>query len=165
MKASTYVGALLLVLALVSVAWYFGRNASHTYKEGFQIVSLEDNEILISDSDIQSYNWTSQEIAITDSASRRLLEREDSLYSLTSGFMIKINGEELYRGVFRMAIHSAIPPAPQISIMFPSMLFSFGTENYNAMMMFYPFFEPPGNQPEADAKLFHHFESAGKIIY
>ena len=164
MKASTYVGALLLVLALVSVAWYFGRNASQTYKEGFQTVSLEDNEILISDSDIQSYNWTSQEIAITDSASQRLLERGDSLYSL-KGFVIKIDGEEIYRGVFRMAIHSAIPTTPQISIMFPSMLFPSETENYGALRMFYPFFEPPSDQPESNAKLSQHFEEAGKMIY
>ena len=121
--------------------------------------------MLISEPDILSYNWTSQEIAITDAASHRLIERGDSLYSFTNGFVIKIDGEEVYRGVFRMAIHSAIPSPPQISIMFPSMLFPSETENYRALRMFYPFFEPPSDQAEANAKFSQHFETAGKMLY
>ena len=139
MKTSTYIGALLLVLVLISVAWYFGKDSAQPSQEGFKLVSLEDNAVLVSDPDVLYYNWTSQEIAIADEASQRLLEGGDRLYNFTSGFVITIDGEEVYYGVFRMAIHSAIPPAPQISILFPSMLFTSETQNYGSMRMFYPF--------------------------
>ena len=165
MKTSTYIGALLPVLVQISVAWYFGKDAAQPSQAGFKLVSLEDNAVLVSDPDVLYYNWTSQEIAITDEASQRLLERGDSLYNMTSGFIITINGEEVYRGVFRMAVHSAIPPAPQISILFPSMLFPSETQNYGSMRLFYPFFEPPDDQPEANAKFYQHFENSGKMIY
>jgi hypothetical protein len=125
---------------------------------------LENNAVLISDPDILSYNWTSQEIAITDSAAHRLVEMEDSLYSFTGSFVIRIDGEEVYRGIFRMAVHSAIPSPPQICIMFPSILFPSENEDYHSMRMFYPSFDLPGDQPEANAKLHQHFEEAGKMI-
>jgi hypothetical protein len=163
MRASTYVGSLLVVLVLLSVAWYFGRNASEPSQEGFKIVSLEDKGVLISDSDIMSYNWTSQEIAIMDVASQRLRNRGDNLYSFASGFVITIDGEEVYRGVFRMAIHSAIPSPPQISIMFPSALLGSEIDNYGAIRMFYPWFQPPIDQPEANAKLYDYFSESGKL--
>jgi hypothetical protein len=165
MKTSTYIGALLLVLLLISVAWYFGKDSAQPSQEGFKLVSLEDNVVLVSDPDVLYYNWTSQEIAITNEASQRLLEEGDGLYNFTSGFVITIDGEEVYHGVFRMAIHSAIPAAPQISILFPSMLFTSETQYYGSMRKFYPVFEPPNDQPEANTKFYLHFENSGKMIY
>ena len=133
-------------------------------EEVFRLVYLENNTVLISDADIVSYNLTSQEIAITDGASERLTGLGDGLYSFT-GFVISIDGEEVYYGVFRSAFMSAIPGPPRISILFPSMLFPSETENHNAIRMFYPVFEPPSDQLEANARFVEYFEEANKLSY
>ena len=133
-------------------------------KEGFKLMFVENNALLISDNDIISYNLTSKEITITDAASKRLLDMGDNLYSLNQGFVIRIDGEEVYRGVFRTSFMSAIPAAPKISILFPSMLFPSETENDNAIRMFYPGFEAPNDQIGAYEKFVNHFEQANKLI-
>ena len=163
MKKIISIGFLLIVFIAIIAAWLLMNDATQPSEEGFKIISLENNNMLISDTDILSYNWTSQEITITNTASERLIEIGDSLYSFV-GFVVKINGEEIYRGVFRMAIHSAIPEPPRISILFPSMLFPSETENCNAIRMFYPSFEPPSDQPEANAKLSSYFKTISKLI-
>ena len=89
----------------------------------------------------------------------------DSLYSFDNGFVIRMNGKEVYRGVFRTAIMPAIPSPPRISILFPSMLFPSETENHNAIRMFYPASEPPNDEPEANAKSFQYFKDVDKLAY
>ena len=89
---------------------------------------------------------------------------QNKLYSFT-GFLITIDGDEVYRGVFRSAIMSAIPGPPKICILFPSMLLQSGIENHNAIRMFYPRFEPPSDQPEANIKFSKYFEEANKLVY
>jgi hypothetical protein len=111
-----------------------------------------------------SYNLTSQEIAITEIASERLVSMGDELYSFT-GFLIKIDGEEVYRGVFRSAVMSAIPSSPKICILFPSLFLQRGIVNHNAIRMFYPRFKPPSDQPEANTKFSEYFGEANKLIY
>jgi hypothetical protein len=130
---------------------------------GFRIYSIENNFLLISDADILSYNWTSQEMAITLEASERLTKTGD-LYSWT-GVVIKIDGEETYHGIFREYIMSAIPASPRICILFPSMLFPSESINYGAIRMFFPFFEPPDDQQVNNAKILQYFEKTGKLRY
>src|SRR5512137_2310437 len=120
MKKGALIGLLLIAVAVISAAWFLKDYVVPPSEEGFRLVSLESSAVLISDADIVSYNWTSQEIAITDAASERLLQIGDDLYSFADGFVIRIDGEEVYRGVFRTAIMSAIPESPKISILFPS---------------------------------------------
>ena len=162
MKKRLWLFFLLVLIVSVTAAVLFRGYLTKPSEEGLRIVSLESNALLISDADVLSYNLTSQEIAITDQASDRLTALGDSLYSFTDGFVLKIDGEEIYRGVFRMAIHSAIPSPPKISILYPSMLFPSETENRNAIRMFYPTFEPPSNQPETYAKFVQYFKTRGR---
>ena len=161
MKKRFWLFFLLVLLVSVTAAVLFRGYLTKPSEEGLRIVFLENNALLISDADVLSYNLTSQEIAITSQASDRLTALGDSLYSFTDGFVIKIDGEEIYRGVFRMAIHSAVPGPPKISILYPSMLFPSETENRNAIRMFYPTFEPPAYQPEAYAKFVRYFKIRG----
>ena len=134
-------------------------------ESGFSLVSLKDNKLLISDNDVLSYNWTSQEIALSDAASQRLINRGDNLYNFSDVFAIIINGEELYQGVFRSPIMSAIPQSPKISIMFPSMLFPSQSANNHAIRMFYPSFQPPIDQQEKNLKLSQYFKEANKLTH
>ena len=154
---------LLVVLALIVVSWFFINYLGQLSEAGFSLVSLNDNTLLISDADVVSYNWTSQEIALSDGASQRLMQIGEGLYSFTDGFVIKIDGEEIYRGVFRSPFMSAIPELPKISIMFPSVLFPSDLENNHAVRMFYPGFQPPKDQPEENSRLSKYFEGVNKL--
>ena len=130
---------------------------------GFRVYSLQDNSLLLSDTDILSYNWTSQEMAISAQASTRLAGAEN-LYSFT-GFVIRLDGEELYRGVFRRITMSAIPAPPKISILYPSVILPSESENSGALRMFYPSFQPPSDQTASNAKILQHFEKTDRLVY
>ena len=164
MKRRIWVSFLLVVLASLSALWFFGGYMMQPSEAGFRIYSLQNNALLISDADILSYNWNNQEMAITPEASERLTEMEN-LYSYSTEFVIKIDGEEIYRGIFRNASMSAIPESPIICILFPSVLFPSPSENYGAIRMFYPFFQPPSDQPVNNAKIFQYFEKINKLEY
>lgn len=166
MKRGVWIGLALIVLVLVTALYFLESSmVKEPSEEGFRIVASQDNVVLISDVDVLSYNWTSQEMSITDAASQRLLGLGDSLYSFSAGFIIKINGEEIYRGVFRAAYMSAIPAPPKISILFPSLTYPSGVENPKAMMLFYPSGKLPTDQSEANTKLSNYFEKVNKLTY
>lgn len=163
MRRRIWIGLLLVAFTSISALWFFGSYMTQPSEVGFRIYSLQNNALLISDADILSYNWTSQEMAITPEASERLTQMGD-LCSWT-GFVIKIDGEEIYRGVFRTYDMSATPASPRISILYPSAFFPFESVNYGAIRMFWPFFQPPNDQPVNNAKILHHFEKISKLIY
>lgn len=145
--------------------WIYTIYMMQQSEAGFRLVFLENNDVLISDSDVLSYNWTSQEITLSDGSSERLIQMGDSLYSFTAGFVIRIDGEEVYRGVFRSPIMSAIPAPPKISIMFPNVVFPSSTPDDHAMRMFYPSFQPPNDQPEQNAILAEYFGGANRLTH
>ena len=165
MKKKVWITLILVILALTAGLWVLGSHLIQPSESGFTLISLKGNTLLISNSDVLSYNWTSQEIALTDEVSQRLKSMGDDLYSFSDGFIIKIGDQEIYRGVFRSPIMSAIPSPPEISIMFPSMLFPSESENYHAIRMFYPGFQPPTDQPEQNLQLSQYFEGASKLTH
>jgi hypothetical protein len=162
MRRILHSAALIFALLILVVGLFLGSMNSSS-KEGFSLTFLENNVLLISDADVISYNVTSQEIAIKEIASKRLLDMGDELYSFT-GFAIRIDGEELYQGVFRSAIMSAIPGPPRICILFPSIIIQSGIESNNTIRLFYPGFEPPSDQIEANTKLSECFGQTNKLI-
>ncbi len=165
MTRKIWIGLLLVVFVSVASVWFLGSHIVQPAEAGFRIISLENNTLLVTDADVLSYNWTSQEIALTNEASQRLIQIGQNLYSFSPGFVIKIDGEEVYRGVFRSPIMSAIPEPPKISIMFPSVLFPSENQNNHAIRMFYPGFQPPTDQPEKNSKLSQYFEEVNKLTH
>ncbi len=163
MRKKILISLVLIIVTLILVVGLFFGSMESPSKEGFTLTFIENNVLLISDVDIVSYNITSKEIAITEIASGRLVDMENKLYNFT-GFVIRIDGEEIYHGVFRSAIMSAIPDPPRICVLFPSMFLKSGIENNNAIRMFYPRFEPPSDQLEANAKFSDYFAQANKLI-
>jgi hypothetical protein len=117
-----WISIVVIASILILTGILFKTFVEPSFEEEFKLIFLENDTILISDSDIITYNMTNQEITITDSASKRLCDMGDEIYSFT-GFIIRINSEEVYQGVFRSAIMSAIPSSPKICILFPSLLF------------------------------------------
>ncbi|MFX1513025.1 MAG: hypothetical protein ACFFCQ_10595, partial [Promethearchaeota archaeon] len=71
---------LILAILILVVGLFFGSMESPS-KERFTLTFLENNVLLISDADIVSYNMTSQEIAITEIASERLVDMGNKLYN------------------------------------------------------------------------------------
>jgi hypothetical protein len=155
--------AVIVVLVSTAFVWFLGTRAAQPSNRGFQIYSVQNNTLLISDGDVLAYNWTSQEMTITPAASERLNMTTD-LYSW-SGIVVRINGEEVYRGVIRSPIMSAVPGPPQISIEFPSVNYPSSLPNYGAIRLFYPFFQPPNDQQTSNAKMLHYFEEVNKLEY
>jgi hypothetical protein len=165
MKKRLWISLMLIVLVSIAGLWIISSFLMEQSETGFRLVSLENNDLLISDADVITYNWTSQELALTDGASQKLIKMGDNLYSFTSEFVIRIDGEEMYRGIFRSPIMSAIPSPPKISIMFPNVLFPSSATDDHAIRMFYPSFQPPSDQLENNAKLVEHFEGTGKLAH
>ena len=163
MRRRILISATLIFVMLILVLGLFLDSMNSPSKEEFTLIFLENNVLLISDADVVSYNVTSQEIAITEIASERLLGMSDELYSFM-GFVIRIDGEVVYQGMFRSAIMSAIPGPPRICVLFPSMFLQSEIENNNAIRMFYPGFEPPSDQSQANAKFIDYFRQANKLI-
>jgi hypothetical protein len=165
MKKRVWASVLLVVLLAIAALWVFRGSWTQPSETGFTVVSLKDNSVLLSDADVLSYNSTSQEIALVDSASQRLTQVGDSLYIYSPGVSVRINGEEIYQGIFRAATMSAIPPPPAISILFPSMTFPSGTENDHALRLFYPGFQPPTNLSEENSKFTQYFEETNRLAH
>jgi hypothetical protein len=153
--------SLLLVVVVVSLSalWFFTVYLMPASEIGFRIYLSENNALVISDSDILSYNRTSQEMTLTPESSEKVGKMGDNLYSFT-GFVIRIDGEEIYRGIFRAPTMSAIPSPPEIAILFPSY-----PESYRVMRVFFPAFQPPSDYPTKNMKVFQHFERTGKLSH
>jgi hypothetical protein len=156
MRKLLWVSIALVVLVGLAGLWVFRGAWLPSSEGGFRLVSLEDNSLLVSDPDIVSYNTTSQEITLTAQASQRLTQMGDELYK--SVVVIRINGEEIYQGLFRTAYMSAIPPPSQITILFPSDL-----TNDHALRLLYPSFEPSSDLQEQYVKFIQYFEDANKL--
>ena len=98
MKRRVWISLFLILLVSISALLLYQMFITPTSEKGFSIVSVESNTLLLSDADVSLYNWTSQEMTISNAASQRLLGIGDSLYKFSTGFIIKIDGEEIYRG-------------------------------------------------------------------
>jgi hypothetical protein len=164
MKKWAFAGVLLFVLVTIAALWVFHGSWLSSSGTGFSLVQASDNSVLLSDADALSFNLTSQEITFTDAASQRLLQVGDSLYQFNNTVSIRVNGEEIYQGIFRVSTMSALPALPKIAIAFPSIQFPSGVENDHALRLFYPSFQPPSDISEMNAKLTQYFEGTNRLI-
>lgn len=167
MKKQVIFGLLAIIIAVASVVVYqstLGSASENKPATGFTMVYLSDNSTLLSDADILSFNSTSQEFTLTQNASLRLQQAGHGLYNFTNTVSIRINVEEIYQGIFRSAVMSAIPQPPTVSILYPSITFPEGTEKGNAMRLFYPSFTPPSDMQAMNAKLVVFFEDTNRLV-
>jgi hypothetical protein len=164
MKKHVWISLLLiLIVTLAGTFWFLKDNLGSTEK-GFSLVSLNSNNVLLSDEDALYFNATNQEITLTDAGTQQLEQLGDSLYIFNSTVSLRINGREIYQGIFRTAAMSAIPESPKISILYPSIDYDSLNENENAVRLFYPSFQPPSELSEMNAKLTAYFQDEGRLI-
>jgi len=166
LKWASILAVICIGVAAVAGAWWVYKENSPVPKQekGFVLALNDDSAPLISDCDILSFNLTSQEIAITDNASERLANLGNGLYNFSSVYIFRVNGEEVYQGIFRSAIMSAVPQPPKIAFLYPSFDYLTNEENNHTIRLFYPNFEVPGDQTENNAKLVAYFQEAGKVV-
>jgi hypothetical protein len=156
MKRQIWISIMLVVLVALAGLWVFRGSWLPSSESGFRLASLEDNNVLVSDADVLSYNATSQEIILTDQASQRLTQMGDNLYS--SVYVIRINGEEICQGLIRTVYWSSLPPPSKIEIYFPSDL-----TGDHALRLLYTQVEPSNNLQEKYTPFIQYFEDANKL--
>jgi hypothetical protein len=123
LKKQAIAGILLIVVIAVAAVLIYQNSLTSTpestHNDEFAMICLSDNSTLLSDSDVLSFNSTSQEFNLSDAAVQRLQAAGDNLYNFTNPVSIRVNGEEIYRGIFRSAVMSAVPEPPTIAILIP----------------------------------------------
>jgi hypothetical protein len=167
LKKKASIGVLLIVVVVVAAVLIYQNSLTETPEtapdDGFTMVYLSDNSTLLSDSDILSFNSTSQEFNLTDAATQRLQAAGDNLYNFSNVVSVRINGEEIYQGIFRSAVMSAVPELPTVAILYPSITFPGGAEKENAMRIFYPGFTVPSDMQAMNTKLTSFFEDTNRL--
>jgi hypothetical protein len=166
LKKQVYVGILMVVIVAVAALLVFQSgllDSPHHDNTGFTMVSLNDNSVLLYDSDVLQFNSTSQELLLTDTASQRLQSLGINLYNFSNVVSIRVNGEEIYRGIFRNAAMSAVPQPPTIAILYPSITFPEGTVKNCTIQLFYPSFTPPSDMQAMNTKLTNFFEDTYRV--
>ncbi|MCW4004997.1 MAG: hypothetical protein NWF04_00150 [Candidatus Bathyarchaeota archaeon] len=157
MKKRIWVSVLLVAVVALAGLWASRGAWLSSSEGGFKLAFLEDNSVLVSDTDILSFNATSQEVILTDQASQRLTQMGEDLYRSVG--VVKIDGEEIYQGLFRTASMSLIPPPSKVTIFFPSDL----TDNHAVRL--YHTFEPSSGMQEQNAKVIQYFKETNKLTY
>ncbi len=155
MKRKSVALSAALLSTLVIIGWLFLNNLSQIPPEGFGIFSLENNELLISDVDIVSYNKSSHEIKLTDEG----VEKIKALQVPVRGkpFVVMLNGREMYNGSFWTPISSISYSGIVIETLVHN--------NTIKIEMGYPtskFFE--NKDPRDQSEIFGHFQKVGKLV-
>jgi hypothetical protein len=144
----------LITICIAFASWWF-LYSQPLKKNGFGIYLLENNSLIISDENIISYNKTSHEIRLTQEQIGKIEETQASLYGR---FVVRINENEIYRGIF-------VPP--YISRSFPSseIVIIPIVQNENLkIQMGYPAEEFSDEDPRNNVKIFEYFEKTKRLI-
>ena len=155
MKKKIKIGLIALFIGIIVIFGYFIlSNQPKISKEEFGIYLLENDELVISDRDITSYNKSSHEIKLTEEGVRKIKTRD--LYH--KPFIIKLDGKEIYNGSFWSSVSSL--SFPGIVIMDVSLI-----QDSITIKAGYPspeFFE--GMDPRNNSEIFDYFQKVGKLI-
>jgi len=147
-----------LVILFVGIAvfggWFILKNQLQISREGFGIYLLENDELVISDKDIISYNKTSHEIKLTEYGIKKIEALKVPLQG--SPFVVKINDEKIYNGSFVTPISSIPPPPSEVVI-----VTLVSDNNTIQIEKGYP---TPNVDPRNNSQLFDYFQKVGKLI-
>jgi hypothetical protein len=155
----TSIVTILGIVAALSF-WLILIYQSPTYTGEFAIILNQDNNKVVSDSDIRYYNVTSHEFTLTSECAERL---KTMGWHLAGNFTIMVNGDVELRGIFVPSITSRSYPSSQIVIMYPA--FDLNSLNYKIMkiQMGYPWDQPGAPDPRDNLRLAEYFERADKL--
>ena len=96
---------LITFLVIILLCLFLFLNNKSQFSEGkFGIYLLENDELIISDNDIISYNKTSQVIKLTEVGANKIQNLKVEMKG--KPFVIKFDGREMYNGSFWISISS-----------------------------------------------------------
>lgn len=157
MEKKVKIGLVILFVGIAVVGgWFVLSSQLQTSNEGFGIYLLENNELVISDRDIVSYNKTSHEIKLTEEGVRKIeaLSFEVPVYG--KPLVVKLNDREIYNGSFWSPISSVAVSGIVID--------TFVQDNTIRIEAGYPsseFFK--GIDPRNNSEIFEFFRRIGKL--
>ena len=144
-----------IFLIIFGIVTYF--NQSQITEEGFGIYLLDNNELVISDTDIISYNRTSHEIRLNEGGVKKI----KTLHLYQKPFAIKLDGKQVYNGAFWSDI-SSIPYS--VIVIVDILTVQYGMTDSIRIEKGYPsseFFE--GVDPRNNSEIFDYFQKVGKL--
>jgi len=144
--------AAIVILLVISGA-YLLLSVLRPSEEGFGIYLLESGELVISDMEIISYNKTSHEIELTDAGVAKIESIEVPMNG--TGFVVKVGGEEVYRGAFWSPISSFSYHGVVIETLV--------TNNSVKIEAGYPPSQFQGEDPRDNPKVFDYLRRVGKL--
>jgi hypothetical protein len=142
-----------MVVLLVIAGVYFILSIMKPSEKGFGIYLQESGELVISDLEIVSYNKTSHEIKLTDAGVERIEGLQVPLNG--AGFVIRVEGEEIYRGAF----WSPISSLPYHGVVIETLV----TNNSVKIEAGYPSSQFQGEDPRDNPKVLDYLEKVGKL--
>ena len=142
-----------IVVLVVVTGTYLLLSAMKPAEKGFGIYLLESGELVISDMEIISYNRTSHEIRLTEAGVARIEAIQVPVNG--TGFVVKVEGKEIYRGAF----WSPISSLPYRGVVIQTLV----TDNSVKIEPGYPSSQFQGEDPRNDLKLFDYLSKVGKL--
>jgi hypothetical protein len=158
MERRTLLGVLLASVVSLSALWFYVNHRTQPSENGFGIYLSENNAQIVSDADVLRYNRTSHEITLANGCAERLQSMKEPL---RGNFTVKLDGEEMYRGIFVPPVVSRSYPSTEVVIVYPSI-----SDSHSIMkiQMGYPWDQPTGQDPRNNTKILQHFEQSGRLI-
>ena len=157
MKRKNLLIGLVIVGIICVFVGFILSNQLQFSKERFGIYLLENDELVISDKNIISYNRTSHEIRLNEEGVKKIKTLD--LYQ--KPFVIKLDGKEVYNGSF----WSDISSIPNSGIVIVDILaVQYGVTDSIRIETGYPsseFFE--GIDPRNNSEIFDYFQKVGKL--
>jgi len=120
---------------------------------GFGIYLIESGELVISDLEIIYYNKTSHEIKLTDVGVEKIESLQVPMNG--TGFVIKVEGREIYRGAF----WSPISSLPYHGVVIETLV----NKNFIRIEAGYPSSQFQNEDPRDNPKIFDYLEEVGKL--
>jgi hypothetical protein len=141
------------VVLVVVTASYLLLSFLRPSEGGFGIYLLRSGELVISDMEIISYNRTSHEIKLTEAGVAKIEGLQVPLNG--TGFVVKVEGEEIYLGAF----WSPISSLPYHGVVIETVV----TDNSVKIEAGYPSSHFQGEDPRDNPKIFDYLDRVGKL--
>ena len=146
------VSAAIVVLVVVAGS-YLLLSFLRPLEGGFGIYLLGSGELVISDREIVSYNKTSHEIELTEAGVAKIEGLQVPVNG--TGFVVKVEGEEIYRGAFWTPISSL----PYNGVVIETVV----TDDSVKIEAGYPSSQFQGEDPRDNPKIFDYLSRLGKL--